>query len=216
MSAAPLPPLGWAVTLRAARSPPAELSPLPTVCCHSEVKEVVSIVNGTVLTTRTASCLPARQLLPLLQGQHIGRACLSLCCPLPAAGTACSARAGLPCSCKKPLAFCTPWWVCGGWFLHLCRPCTCASPLTTALRISSCNRFPVRSMRQGRSGCVFCWGQKEYRMTGPLLPPSFSCNKAFPGKARGVFSWAAQSTRGPIKPATLVIMWVSLKLPHDT
>lgn len=109
MSAAPLPPLGWAVTLRAARSPPAELFPLLTVCCHSEVKEDVSVVNGTVLTTRTASCLPARQLLPLPQEQHIGRACLSLCCPLPAAGTACSARAELPCSCKKPLAFCTPW-----------------------------------------------------------------------------------------------------------
>lgn len=128
MSTAPLLSRGQAVTRP--RAPPAEHCPLPTVCCHSAIKEDVSLIKDAILAMRTASLLQARQLLPLLPELHISR-------PVPAiSSTTLSARAVFPSSCKDPLAFCTPWGWSWGWFLHLCHPCACTSPLPAALLYS--------------------------------------------------------------------------------
>lgn len=116
-------------------------------------------------------------------------------------------RAVLSGSCKALLPFCTPWGV-GGDFCFFVIPAFAPVLWQLPYCISSCNRLPLRSICQGRASCMFCLGEKGHGMTRSRVPHSFSSNKA-----QSVFSRSAQSTRGLIEPATLVMVWVSGTLP---
>lgn len=146
---------------------------------------------------------------------HSCRSCTSADLSLPSPAPRCRHRQCSPAPAK------TPWPSAplgGGGGVDFCifvtlvlAPALCQLPYC----IPSCKRFPWRSVCQNRSDCVFCWGQKGCGITRPPLPHSFSSHKAFPEKARGVFSRAAGSSRGLIKPATLAMVWVSAMLLHD-
>lgn len=118
-------------------------------------------------------------------------------------------RAVLLCSCKAPLPLCTPWGAGGDFCIFVI---LVLAPVLWQLPycISSCSRLPLRSMCQGRSSCMFCPGEKGHRMTKSRVPHNFSSSKA-----QGIFSRSTQSTRGLIKPATLVTVWVSGTQSHD-
>lgn len=119
--------LRQAVTPPAARGNTMQTLSWTTVCFHPRIKGIISFVNNITLTMETASCPPARQLLPFLWScasaesacphcppQHTGQ-----CCPSPAKIPWLSAphRAG---------------WriVCLLWYL--CHPYTFTSPLVDA------------------------------------------------------------------------------------
>lgn len=108
-SAAEVFALGSLQSLEQAATPPAargtamQALSWTTVCSHPHIREIISLVNNITLTMQTASCPPARQLLPLLWSCASAEPACPHCPPQLTAH--CTV---LPGSCKDPLAFCTP------------------------------------------------------------------------------------------------------------